>query len=223
MYMNGFRCKVTGSTSNTAIMKPEVPIRCTGDISKCNQGAQQPLYWFQAERNNMFNGQYDPPYYLDEWGFTDGAQNGIFGKRDDNPNTSTSTSTTSTTTDNKPPSTPNPTTVDNKPSSTPVDPPKESSSYGGYDGGSPTPSPSPSPSPPVKNDAAAPSPSPTKPADYSSPDPKGDGKGNSKTNTANGHLPSPSGKPRCKKRKDKKRQVLASRHLKNKRHNAHSH
>lgn len=89
MFMNGFRCNVTGSTSDIPLAKPEVPKRCTGDFSQCNQGAQQPMYWWQAERNNMDNGQYDPPFYLEEWGFANGAQNGIFEKRDGNSTTST--------------------------------------------------------------------------------------------------------------------------------------
>jgi hypothetical protein len=216
MYMNGFRCKVTGSTANTPVSKPVVPKRCTGDLSKCNQGAQQPLYWFQAEGNNMFNGQYDPPYYLDEWGFTDGAQNGIFGKRDDTPSTSDKPTTSSdkpssTPAGNKPESTPSPTP-------TPVNPPNNSNGGNGgnqENGGNQKPPASPSPSP---------SPSPTSPNNNSgngSPyNPPGDVKGNTSTNTANPHLPSPSRKP-CKKRN--KRQELVSRHFKHKRNHAHKH
>ncbi|KAF9647898.1 hypothetical protein BDM02DRAFT_3097345 [Thelephora ganbajun] len=179
MYMNGFRCKVTGSTSNNPIVTPQVPkrycthpSRCTGDLSKCNQGAQQPLYWFQAEGNNMFNGQYDPPYYLDEWGFTDGAQNNIFNKRNDNSNVNTTPPA-----DNKPTSTsadqPVSTPADNKPAPTPSSPPKDNNTNSGNSGDPSKPSPSssspsssvpPQSSPsssPVNDNAAAPSPSPT--------------------------------------------------------------
>ena len=60
--MNGFKCKVTGSTSNVALAKPQVPRRCGADPDNgkadavpgnCTYGAKQPFYWFQAERNNV--------------------------------------------------------------------------------------------------------------------------------------------------------------------------
>ncbi|KAG8714139.1 hypothetical protein FRC11_009714 [Ceratobasidium sp. 423] len=78
MYMNGFQCKVTGATATTAIPKGQVPVRCVDDSSKCVKGAKQPFYWDQAERNNMFEGIYTPPLYLDSYGFADGAQNDIW-------------------------------------------------------------------------------------------------------------------------------------------------
>ncbi|TFK91420.1 hypothetical protein K466DRAFT_515481 [Polyporus arcularius HHB13444] len=86
-YMNGFKCKVTGSTSNVALAMPTVPRRCGADPQNgktdtvpgnCTYGAKQPFYWFQAERNNMFEGTYAPPFYTDLYNFKDGAQDDIF-------------------------------------------------------------------------------------------------------------------------------------------------
>ncbi|TCD61917.1 hypothetical protein EIP91_007709 [Steccherinum ochraceum] len=87
MYMNGFRCKVTGATGTTAIGKAALARRCGADPangvpnatpSNCTVGPKQPLYWDQKERNNMFEGIYSPPMYLPLYGFESGAQNDIF-------------------------------------------------------------------------------------------------------------------------------------------------
>ncbi|KAF9810031.1 hypothetical protein IEO21_07149 [Rhodonia placenta] len=86
-YMNGFRCNVTGSTSNVALATPQLPRRCGADPQNdkpeaspgnCTYGAKLPFYWFQAERNNMFEGTYAPPFYNDLYNFLDGAQEDIF-------------------------------------------------------------------------------------------------------------------------------------------------
>ncbi|CAK5268864.1 unnamed protein product [Mycena citricolor] len=86
-YMTGFKCNVTGSTSEVPLAKPQVARRCGADSmngkwhaspSNCTYGAKQPLYWFQAERNNMFEGTYAPPFYTDLYGFRDGQQDDIF-------------------------------------------------------------------------------------------------------------------------------------------------
>ncbi|KAG9122696.1 hypothetical protein FRC07_000807 [Ceratobasidium sp. 392] len=78
MYMNGFQCRITGATSNTPVPKGKVPVDCTNDRSKCVKGAKLPMYWDQAEGNNMFNDIYHPPMYLDGFGFPDGAQNDLW-------------------------------------------------------------------------------------------------------------------------------------------------
>ncbi|TFK91418.1 hypothetical protein K466DRAFT_323337 [Polyporus arcularius HHB13444] len=61
-YMNGFKCKVTNSTSNVALAKPKLPRRCGADPDygkpdaapgNCTYGAKQPFYWFQKEQNNV--------------------------------------------------------------------------------------------------------------------------------------------------------------------------
>ncbi|KAI0322548.1 hypothetical protein OF83DRAFT_1167425 [Amylostereum chailletii] len=86
-YMNAFQCNITNSQSNVALAKPQVPRRCGADPDfdkhlpvpgNCTYGAKQPFYWFQRERNNMFEGTYAPPYYLDLYGFLDGPQDDIF-------------------------------------------------------------------------------------------------------------------------------------------------
>ena len=60
--MNGFRCNITGSTSNVALAKPQVARRCGKDPENgkaqdvpgnCTYGAKQPFYWFQKEVNNV--------------------------------------------------------------------------------------------------------------------------------------------------------------------------
>ncbi|PCH42401.1 hypothetical protein WOLCODRAFT_120494 [Wolfiporia cocos MD-104 SS10] len=86
-YMNGFRCNVTGATSEVPLATPQLPRRCgadpangrmEADLGNCTYGAKQPFYWFQAERNNMFEGTYSPPFYNDLYNFKDGAQDDIF-------------------------------------------------------------------------------------------------------------------------------------------------
>ncbi|KDQ15932.1 hypothetical protein BOTBODRAFT_65213 [Botryobasidium botryosum FD-172 SS1] len=85
-YMNGFQCNVSGSTSNVPISRPNLARRCgaepkigkPADISNCTVGAKQPFYWFQAERNNMFEDPSAPPFYTDLYGFSDGSQDDIF-------------------------------------------------------------------------------------------------------------------------------------------------
>ncbi|KAH0833490.1 hypothetical protein J3R83DRAFT_12614 [Lanmaoa asiatica] len=86
-YMNGFQCRITNSTSNVGLATPKVARRCGADPSNgkmsadpgnCTYGAKQPLYWYQAEQNNMFEGTYSPPFYNDLYNFEDGAQSDIF-------------------------------------------------------------------------------------------------------------------------------------------------
>ncbi|PPQ83501.1 hypothetical protein CVT25_006991 [Psilocybe cyanescens] len=86
-YMNGFKCNVTGSTSNSAVAKSKLPRRCGSDLpnqklqdvpANCTYGAKQPFYWFNNELNNMFEGTFSPPVYNDLYNFADGAQDDIF-------------------------------------------------------------------------------------------------------------------------------------------------
>ncbi|KAI0078821.1 hypothetical protein K474DRAFT_812386 [Panus rudis PR-1116 ss-1] len=86
-YMTGFRCNVTESTSTVPIAKAQIPRRCGADPDNgvpnaapgnCTYGAKQPFYWFQKERNNMFEGAFAPPFYTDLYNFKDGAQDDIF-------------------------------------------------------------------------------------------------------------------------------------------------
>ncbi|KAJ3899590.1 hypothetical protein F5879DRAFT_502159 [Lentinula edodes] len=86
-YMTSFQCNITGATSTVPLAKPQVPRRCGADpefgkelasLSNCTYGAKQPLYWFQAENNTMFEGAHAPPFYTDLYNFVDGPQNDIF-------------------------------------------------------------------------------------------------------------------------------------------------
>ncbi|OBZ72245.1 hypothetical protein A0H81_08036 [Grifola frondosa] len=86
-YMNGFKCQVTGATGTKAIGTPGLPRRCGADPNNghpnatpgnCTIGPKQPFYWYQNERNNMFEGTYAPPSYNQMYGYADGAQNDIF-------------------------------------------------------------------------------------------------------------------------------------------------
>ncbi|KAI0090264.1 hypothetical protein BDY19DRAFT_992477 [Irpex rosettiformis] len=78
MYMTGFRCKVTGQTGSQPLGKPSIARYCEHDATNCTVGATQPMYWYQAERNNMFENQYDAPTYDDRYGWHDGAQTRVF-------------------------------------------------------------------------------------------------------------------------------------------------
>ncbi|EIW83669.1 hypothetical protein CONPUDRAFT_135444 [Coniophora puteana RWD-64-598 SS2] len=86
-YMNGFQCNVTNSVSNVPVAQSQVARRCGADpllgkvdavAGNCTYGAKQPLYWFQAENNTLFEGAHSPPFYNDLYNFKDGAQNDIF-------------------------------------------------------------------------------------------------------------------------------------------------
>ena len=72
--MNAFKCNVTGSTSEVALAKPQVPRRCGADPEfgkdeavpgNCTYGAKQPFYWFQKERNNVRISSWTP--YIPLW------------------------------------------------------------------------------------------------------------------------------------------------------------
>jgi hypothetical protein len=85
-YMTGFQCNFANATSTKTLATPEVPRRCgpeqsnnfTWNYANCTYGPKQPFYWYQAERNNMLEGTYTPPLYLDLYNFHDGAQMDIF-------------------------------------------------------------------------------------------------------------------------------------------------
>ncbi|KAL7421844.1 hypothetical protein Q5752_003615 [Cryptotrichosporon argae] len=80
IYSLMYRCNVTGATATEAIPSSTVANKCDypTDTSNCTVGPRQPFYWLQAERNNIFQGYYDPPYYNGAYGFMDGAQTDLF-------------------------------------------------------------------------------------------------------------------------------------------------
>jgi len=79
MYMQGFKCKVAGSTSSRRLAPAQPPRDCRNNINDCTRGAKQMIAWRQAEGNNVEI----PPdggfvSYSTDYGFSPGAQNDIF-------------------------------------------------------------------------------------------------------------------------------------------------
>ncbi|WVW83884.1 hypothetical protein I302_105906 [Kwoniella bestiolae CBS 10118] len=79
-YFLGYRCNITDATGVTPLPAPKTANKCNypTDTSNCTVGAKQPHYWYQAERNNNPQGEYDPPFYNNEYGFINGAQTDLF-------------------------------------------------------------------------------------------------------------------------------------------------
>jgi hypothetical protein len=81
MYMQGFKCMVTGATSTTPLGKAQPPAYCDGEPSKCVSGPKQMIVWNQMEGNNVV-GVPDvflaAPGYNSRNGFTSGPQTDIF-------------------------------------------------------------------------------------------------------------------------------------------------
>jgi len=86
MYMTPFKCEIS-NPSNMRIGNPVPPVRCDGKpgykggpvTTTCNK-VQQPMYWANYERQNMFNpvNTQSAPNYTAIYGFPDGAQHSIF-------------------------------------------------------------------------------------------------------------------------------------------------
>ncbi|TYJ56966.1 hypothetical protein B9479_002245 [Cryptococcus floricola] len=77
-YFVGYRCDVVGATGLISLPQAQVANKCPTDTSNCTVGAKQPHYWLQAEKNNNFQGNFDPPFYNGDYGFSDGAQTDLF-------------------------------------------------------------------------------------------------------------------------------------------------
>jgi hypothetical protein len=91
MYMQGYKCKVTNSKSNTPLAKPKPAVWCEGNSTACIKGAKQVIGWHQQSGNNIevtgfdLAGDHKSPGYNMNCGFANGAQNDIFAtpsKRD---------------------------------------------------------------------------------------------------------------------------------------------
>jgi hypothetical protein len=67
-----------GSLSSTRSCGAELDKGLPARPWNCTYGAKSPLCWLQEEGNNVFEGYYPPPYYLDLYNFQNGAQNDIF-------------------------------------------------------------------------------------------------------------------------------------------------
>jgi hypothetical protein len=90
MYLQLFRCKVTGAKANAPAVAPaKAAVWCQDDQENCTKGAKQLVVWHQNERNNIaFTGvgrageeddlQQFSPGYNTKLGFQNGAQNDIF-------------------------------------------------------------------------------------------------------------------------------------------------
>ncbi|WWC94154.1 hypothetical protein V866_000993 [Kwoniella sp. B9012] len=93
-YFLGYRCNITDATGITPLPSPKTANKCNypTDTSNCTVGAKQPHYWYQAERNNNPQGEYDPPFYNNEYGFINGAQTDLFAAVGGNVSAATSTS-----------------------------------------------------------------------------------------------------------------------------------
>ena len=92
IYMQGFKCHVTGATSTTPLAKAQAPIMCDTDSSKCVQGAKQMIVWNQLTGNNVVTTGSQTPAYNLRNGFKPGAQDDIF---EGAPSASPASSTTS--------------------------------------------------------------------------------------------------------------------------------
>lgn len=79
MYLQPFKCIVTGATSTTPVASPKPPVWCEDDQSRCVRGSKQMLYWNQQDGNNIWvdgyasNGDHKHPGYNYKCGFSDGA------------------------------------------------------------------------------------------------------------------------------------------------------
>jgi len=79
MYMQGFKCMVTGSNSNRRLATAQPPRYCRDNQNDCVRGAKQMIAVRQAEGNNVqlpSNGDFVT--YSSSFGFQPGAQNDIF-------------------------------------------------------------------------------------------------------------------------------------------------
>lgn len=78
IYMQGFKCQVSGATSTTPLAKAQPPAQCEDDASKCVTGAKQMIVWNQLTGNNVFPKNGQTPAYNARNGFKPGAQDDIF-------------------------------------------------------------------------------------------------------------------------------------------------
>ncbi|KAF7592268.1 hypothetical protein BBP40_000470 [Aspergillus hancockii] len=78
MYMQGFRCQVTGASSSKPLAPAKAPIYCAEDSSRCVGGAKQMIAWNQKSGNNVEPPSGITPTYSKSWGWESGPQNDIF-------------------------------------------------------------------------------------------------------------------------------------------------
>ncbi|KAI3149179.1 CAZyme family AA14 [Penicillium roqueforti] len=78
MYMAGYKCNVTGSTSSKQVAPAQVAAYCEDDSTKCVKGAKQMIAFNQQTGNNVQVPNGKTPMYNTAWGWESGAQNDIF-------------------------------------------------------------------------------------------------------------------------------------------------
>ncbi|KAF8959707.1 hypothetical protein BDZ97DRAFT_2042242 [Flammula alnicola] len=78
MYHTPYKCRVSGSSSNTPLATPKPPVWCEGNPGGCTKGAKQMIYWNQNEGDNIvvngydLAGEFKSPAYNSKLGFPDG-------------------------------------------------------------------------------------------------------------------------------------------------------
>jgi hypothetical protein len=82
MYMQGFKCKVTGAVSQVPLAAAQPPVYCENRPNKCVRGAKQMLAWHQKTGNNIHPPHDWTPNYNEKCGFKNGAQEDIFDTAD---------------------------------------------------------------------------------------------------------------------------------------------
>ncbi|KAK3373024.1 hypothetical protein B0T24DRAFT_678506 [Lasiosphaeria ovina] len=94
MYMQNFKCHVTGATSTTLPGPAQPPVYCANNTSSCVSGPKQMIAWHQSSGNNVVApGDVTPPYNA-IMGFQDGAQTDIFASPTASPSTTAAVAAT---------------------------------------------------------------------------------------------------------------------------------
>ena len=57
MYMQNYKCQVTGSTSTKKLSTPKPPVYCGDDSSKCVKGAKQMIAWHRKLTGRLRSGR----------------------------------------------------------------------------------------------------------------------------------------------------------------------
>ncbi|KAL0058004.1 hypothetical protein AAF712_015340, partial [Marasmius tenuissimus] len=85
IYMQPFRCRVTGTPGYTPLSPAKAPAYCLANPSSCMSGAKQMIFWNQAEGNNV-EGSASPGYNTG-MGWAPGRQTDIFTNETSTTNT----------------------------------------------------------------------------------------------------------------------------------------
>ncbi|KAH8723483.1 hypothetical protein GQ44DRAFT_710335 [Phaeosphaeriaceae sp. PMI808] len=97
MYMQGFKCNVTGASATAKpLAKAQVPVYCGNESEKCVKGAKQMLAWHQATGNNIETAQWVTPNYNQKCGWAEGAQTDIFESKTQQSSSAAQSSSTPT-------------------------------------------------------------------------------------------------------------------------------